>query len=228
MMDNAPHNLTRWYAVFFGITALLLALATAAAAATERAAPAHTSGATLVGLDAPPAIEEPPDAPDAAPEPAPAAEDAAAELPAERESLAAAAPASEPERAQTGGRARWDPRSEGDCLVTTHRATTARSVRRREPIDTEGPFFADGYPVHIFLDIMNRTGRSQRVYVQWTHEASGHVLRDSVSASQSWGWRTSVEQALPLSMLGTWSVEILDRERCLVEGLSFELLSPSW
>lgn len=227
-MDNATHNLTRWYGVFFGITALLLALATAAAAATERAALAHTGGATLVGLDTPPALEEPPVAPDTAPEPAPAVEDDAAEPPAERARVAAAAPAAEPERVESSGRTRWEPRSEGDCLVTTHRATTARSVRRREPIDTEGPFFADGYPVHIFLDIMNRTGRSQRVYVQWTHEASGHMLRDSVSASQSWGWRTSVEQALPLSMLGTWSVEILDRERCLVEGLSFELLSPSW
>lgn len=244
-MSLSSSPLIRWYVAFFAGTGLLLGVTTGAVAWSDAPADARSAGARLVRVDAGevsavPTDEGPADAPTDGPTDAPTnaptnALGAAADAPTPPDALPDADQA-EPEEATDEaprppaerGVTRWEARETSDCRVRANRVVPARRIRRREPIDTEGPFLADGYPIFLFVDLMNRTGRSQRVYVQWVHEASGYVIRDLVNASPSWGWRTSSAQALPLGKLGTWTVELLDADRCLVDAVDLELRAPSW
>lgn len=125
----------------------------------------------------------------------------------------------------------WAPlRSSDDapCLVRVNRATMANSIHRREPMETEGPFMANGEPIFCFLDFANGTGVSQPVTLTWTQNETGASYLDEMEAGAGSRWRTWTERPFPLDQLGHWTVQILDAERCLIGEIEFDLVAPTW
>lgn len=125
----------------------------------------------------------------------------------------------------------WAPLRSGDdapCLVRINRATMANTIHRREPMETEGPFMANGEPIFCFLDFANGTGVSQPVTLVWTQNETGDSYLDEMEAGAGSRWRTWTERPLPLDQLGHWTVQILDTERCLIDEIEFDLVAPTW
>lgn len=114
------------------------------------------------------------------------------------------------------------------CGFILSRHAVARHIERREPEDTEGPFVSDGQPVYIYLDADNRGGEPQVATARLVHLDTGLVVSGSTEVGVSSRWRTWVELVLPPTHLGTWRAEVMDRDRCQLVAVEFEMVPMGW
>lgn len=114
------------------------------------------------------------------------------------------------------------------CGFVLSRHAVARHIERREPEDTEGPFVSDGQPIYVYLDADNRGGEPQLATARLVHLDTGLVVSGSTEVGISSRWRTWVELVLPATHLGTWRAEVMDRDRCQLVAVEFEMVPMGW
>ena len=100
-------------------------------------------------------------------------------------------------------------------------AVAAREVVDRNPVDTDGPFVANGDPVYIHLTIDNSAGPEQEVTVQWNHLDTENQMTRNLQVGQSRRWRTWAYHRMRPSQVGDWRVLILDAQGCVLAQLDF-------
>lgn len=115
------------------------------------------------------------------------------------------------------------------CSFRLNRATVARNVEQREPVDATGPFPADGSPLFVFIDADNRGDEaSDHATVRWIHRATGGVWSNRARLGRNHRWRTWVDRVLPATRVGAWQAQIIDDQGCLLRTLDFEVIPHGW
>jgi hypothetical protein len=109
------------------------------------------------------------------------------------------------------------------CGAMITRAAIARSIREREPVGTQGPFEANGEPVHVFLEL-NNPNTEARMTVRWFHDGSQHQFGQDITAGVSPSWRTWVRHRILPEQTGTWRVDVFAPGECLAARLRFDAI----
>ncbi len=109
------------------------------------------------------------------------------------------------------------------CAGMVNRALIARRIEAREPVDTHGPFEADGEPVHVFMEL-NNPDVEATMTVRWFHDGSRHQFGQTITAGVSPSWRTWVRHRIQPEQTGRWRVQVLAPGECLAAELSFDTI----
>ena len=107
------------------------------------------------------------------------------------------------------------------CAEMVNRAVVARRIEDREPVGTQGPFEANGEPLHVFLEL-NNPNTEARVTVRWFHDGTQHQFGQDITAGVSPSWRTWVRHRILPEQTGRWRVEVFAPGECLAARLQFD------
>lgn len=117
---------------------------------------------------------------------------------------------------------------EAPCQFHLRSVVVARGIRGREPQRSEGPYEANGEPLYLYFEAQNDAGQRARARARFHHAESGTTLTGTADIGVSSRWRTWVDFVIPPARLGTWTVHVLDDERCLAGETTFEMIPPGW
>jgi hypothetical protein len=88
------------------------------------------------------------------------------------------------------------------------RAVVARALEDRLPLETEGPYVADGERLYIFLEVAN-PGAPCVYTVNWHHVDRDRSFSQTLDIGRSRAWRTWVYHGMSASRVGRWHVEVV-------------------
>ena len=109
--------------------------------------------------------------------------------------------------------------------ISLNRAVAAREIQNREPLNTEGPFTADGERLYIYLDVCNPTGEHQELTVTMHHLDRDRQVTQTVDVGPSRRWRTWVYHRMRSSQAGDWRVEVRAPDGSLLSEMSFQVVA---
>jgi hypothetical protein len=116
----------------------------------------------------------------------------------------------------------WDEEEALAPLVTLASLNVAQGVANRQPVALDGPFYADGSPVYVYLVVNNPSGQAQTLTLTWYHEGD-FAFTQTVEAGQSPHWRTWAWAAMRASRAGEWVVEVSDANGTFLDETRFSV-----
>lgn len=114
------------------------------------------------------------------------------------------------------------------CQFRVNDLVVARRIRAYAPDGIERPYEANGRPLFAYVDVTCSRSEVNSARIRWIHEETGFVLPSEITIQRGRNWRTWAEQTLPPTRFGTWTVQVIDNEGCLVQSESFDTLPVGW